>query len=506
MSTQERTTPGNRVAPATIRAARWLDAIASGRALPITAAIFFAVAWGPRLARSFWVDETGTFWMAHEGVIRAVQKTWHWPGQSILYSVVASFFCFNGSPWRDVLLRIPSLIGIAAAAYFLYQIAERRIGDRAGIVSVILFVFHPGVTEIGLQARPYALAMAAVAASCWALLEWEESRSRSHLLRYVLASVLVIYLHYFFAVILAIHALYLMFVFLVEGRRQRWGDTVLAGAGILLSVVPLIPHLKLLLGQGHTLPYTGPPALADLADILAPSLLVAGLVAAGCLLSMVWPVPPSGRIRPDPAFLFLITAWWLVGPTLFMVVSKATPMRIFMTRYLAFSFPAQALLFAYLGYRLFGASGARAWALVAVVLFAGNPILAMRATHGKDEFLPVMRLIRAKAEVPVFFPSLLNESVFYDWRAGNQPTSYLFAPLVAYPIDNPLLPLPAKATDDAKAYVGEMVDSRLKGASEMLFVDYLETWEPWILGRMRQAGFHATVRTAGNFKLFEFSR
>jgi hypothetical protein len=451
------------------------------------------------------VDEAGTFWMVHEGAIRAVQKTWHWPGQSILYSVIASFFCFDGSPWRDALLRIPSLVGIAAAGYFLYRIAERRIGDRAGIVAVILFVFHPGVIEIGLQARPYALAMGAVAASCWALLEWEESRSRSHLLRYMLAAILVIYLHYFFTVILGIHALYLIFVFLVEGRRQRWGETVVAGAGILLSIVPLIPHLRLLLGQGHTLPYTSPPALADLADILAPSLLIAGLLAAGCLLSMVWQAAQNRGMRRDPAFLFLITAWWLVGPTLFMVVSKATPMRIFMTRYLAFSFPAQALLFAYLGYRLFGA-GARVWALVAIVLFAGNPILAVRAAQGKDEFLPVMRLVRAKAGVPVFFPSLLHESVFYDWRAGNQANSYLFAPLVAYPIDNPLLPLPAKATDDAKEYVGEMVDSRLKGNSDVLFVDYLETWEPWILGRMRQAGFHATVRTAGNFKLFEFSR
>jgi hypothetical protein len=85
------------------------------------------------LTRSFWVDEAGTFWMVHEGAIRAVQKTWHWPGQSILYSVIASFFCFDGSPWRDALLRIPSLVGIAAAGYFLYRIAERRIGDRAGI-------------------------------------------------------------------------------------------------------------------------------------------------------------------------------------------------------------------------------------------------------------------------------------------------------------------------------------------------------------------------------------
>jgi len=37
-------------------------------------------------------------------------------------------------------------------------------------------------------------------------------------------------------------------------------------------------------------------------------------------------------------------------------------------------------------------------------------------------------------------------------------------------------------------------------------VEYDELWEPWILSRMQSAGFHATVHTAGNFKLFEFDR
>lgn len=509
MSTPHQTPPDNKglhLPPEANGISRRLDALACGRTLPVAAAILFVAVWGPRFARSWWVDEAGTFWMAHEGLIRAVQKTWHWPGQSVLFSAIASFFCFEGSPLRDVLLRIPSLIGIAATAYFVYRIAERRIGDRAGMVAVILFVFHPGVIMTGYQARPYALGMAAVAGSCWALGEWERSRGRSHLLWYMAASVLVIYLHYFFAVMLGVHALYLMFVFFVEGRRQRWGEAVLAGGGILLSVAPLIPHLRLLVGQRQTLPYTPRPSLFDLAAFLAPSLLVAGLVAAGCLLSFFWAARLRGRLRMGRAFLFLLTVWWLVGPALFMVVSKTTAMRVFVPRYLAFSFPAQALLFTVLGCRLFGTAGARVWALAAVVLFAANPIVAVRGMEGTDELMPVIRLIRAEAKVPVFFPSLLTESLFYDWRAGNQPNSYLFAPLVAYPIDNPLLPLPNAATDEAKEYVSEMVDSRLKGESKVLFVENPESWEPWILDRMQRAGFHATVRTAGSFKFLVFSR
>jgi len=443
--------------------------------------------------------------MAYQGPIRAVQKTWHWPGQSLLYSAIASIFCFDGSPLRDFLLRIPSLIGIGVAAYFVYRIAERRIANRAGLVAVILFVFHPGVINVGFLARPYALGMAAVAASCWALDEWNTGRRRVHLLLYTVSAVLVIYLHYFFAVILGIHAIYLMFL-LLEGRRQRFGEAVLAGACILMSILPLVPHLQLLVGQRRTQTFTGPPSIADLAGALAPSLLVAGLMAAGCLLWLIWPAHRHGKVLPDRAFLFLLTAWWLLGPSLFMAVSKATTMRIFVPRYLSFSYPAQALLFTYLGYLLFGAAGARVWALVAVVLFAANPLVAVRGKEGGDELMPIIRLVRAESKIPVFFPSLLNESLFYDWRAGNQPDSYLFAPLVAYPIQNPVLPLPVAPTDAAKEFIGEVVDSRLKGTPEVLFVEYLEIWEPWIVDRMQRAGFHASVRTAGNFKLFVFRR
>jgi hypothetical protein len=483
-----------------------LDAFASGRMLPVAAAILFAAVWVPRLMRSFWVDEAGTYWMAHEGLIRAVQKTWHWPGQSILYSAIVSLFCFDGSPLRDTLLRVPTLIGLAAAAYFVYRIAERRIGERAGLAAVILFVFHPGVIDLASIARPYALAMAAVTASCWALDEWTVSRGRRHLFYYAAAAILVIYLHYFFAVMLGIQALYLLYVFLVEGRRQRFGEALLAGGVVLISVLPLMPHLRLLVDQRHTLPFTGPPSRGDLAADLAPSLLVAGTLVAGCLLLLVWPEQRRGAAGIDRGFVFLLSAWWLIGPLLFMAVSKVTTMRIFVPRYLAFSLPAQALLFAYLGYRLFGASGTRVWALVSVALFAANPFVAIRGMRGSDELLPVIRLVRAEPNVPVFFPSLLQESLFYDWRAGNRPDSYLFAPLVAYPIPNELLPIPVTTTDAAKAYVDEMVNSKLQGKARVLFVEYNELWEPWILSRMQSAGFHATVHTAGNFKLFEFDR
>src|SRR6516162_9935263 len=122
--------PSESAAPRCV--AQRLDSLACGRLPPTAMAVLLAAVAGAHMTRSLWVDEAGTFWMAHEGLIRAIQKTLHWPGQSVLYSVIASFFCFDGRPFRDVLLRIPSLIGLAVGAYFLYRIAESLVGRGTG--------------------------------------------------------------------------------------------------------------------------------------------------------------------------------------------------------------------------------------------------------------------------------------------------------------------------------------------------------------------------------------
>jgi hypothetical protein len=505
--------PASKINDATLKSdsrQRFIDALMHRGTISAILCLLLAAVWLPLLTRSFWVDEANTFWLAHEGASRAVQKTLHLPGQSVLYSAIASLFCFDGSPFRDALLRLPSLIGIAVAAWFLYRLAEKNIARGAGIVAIILFLFHPDVVFVGAQARSYALAIGAVVASCWALCEWVETRSRIYLLWYVLASTLVIYLHYFFVAIFGVQVLYLLFVLLIDRRPSRWIEISCAGAVIIILALPLIPHLKLLLSESHTLSFVGPPRLKDLTDYIVPSVLVAGLLIVGYLLPLFDPNLLRRDINLKSAFLFFITTWWLLGPMLFFAVSKLTPLRVLVPRYLAFSLPAQALLFAYIGMRLFGSAGARVWALAAVLLFAANPLFLSFGRNAAHELLPLIRLIRSEPNAPVFFPSLLVESQFHDWRAGNQPDSYFFAPLVAYPIPNKLLPLPYEPTDDVKKYVSDEIDSQLAGVPEVLFVAAGDRWEDftadWLVDRMRLAGFHGNVRRTVGFTVLIFTR
>src|SRR4051812_25582127 len=114
-------------------------------------ALAFVAAYVPPMLRSLWVDEAGMFWMARGGPVAAIQKTWHWPGQSILYAAITSLFCFEGSPFRDILLRLPALLGAAAACLILYRFANDAIGRGAGRIAAIAFAFSPITIEYATQ-------------------------------------------------------------------------------------------------------------------------------------------------------------------------------------------------------------------------------------------------------------------------------------------------------------------------------------------------------------------
>jgi hypothetical protein len=167
--------------------------------------------------------------------------------------------------------------------------------------------------------------------------------------------------------------------------------------------------------------------------------------------------------------------------------------------------PGQSLLLAFLLCRVLGSAQARLCAFAGVLLFVANPALSLRAKTGAQELLPVIRIIRSEPGSPVFFPSLLQESLSYDWKAGNRPDSYLFAPLVAYPISNTVLPLPVKPTAEAREFAAHAIES-LGQHPKVLFVDEDQKWEIWILDRMTRAGFRAAARPAGNFTVFEFTK
>ncbi len=474
-------------------------------------ALALFAAYVPPMLRSLWIDEAGMFWMARGGPVAAIQKTWNWPGQSILFSAITSLFCFEGSPFRDTLLRLPSLLAAAAACYILYRFANDAIGPGAGRLAAILFAFTPATIEFATQARPYTCAMAAAAASCWALYRWAQSRQRRWLSAYVFSLTLVFYFHYMFALILATHAVLLAWEVLRNRRFTRVADLAIAYIAVILLVLPLVPHLLLLFRESHTLSFAPKPTLVELSELLLPPLFATGLFATGILAHTMYPDLSRERGAWRVGIVAMMVVWWCAGPLISFAVSTVTSAEIFVPRYISYSALGLVLLLTSVAYSVFGPRVGFAWILAAALLTTGNPFhIANLRTPGGYELRPAMRVIQNESKgqrslPPVLVRSDLTESDFHDWQAGNAPQSYLFAAFVAYPMKNTLEPLPYRLTDPVKEHVVQLIDS-LKNENKIIFVTHEPAWIPWFDEQFKKSGFTTRWMTPNHYSVGVFER
>jgi hypothetical protein len=476
-------------------------------------AFALVAAYVPPMLRSLWIDEAGMFWMARGGPLAAIHKTWNWPGQSILFAAITSLFCFEGSPIRDILLRLPALLGAAAACYILYRFANDAIGPGAGLIAALLFAFTPATIVLATAARPYSCAMAAAAASCWTLYRWTQSRQRRWLAAYVVSLTLVFYFHYMFSLILAAHAALLAWEFFRERRFTRAGELIMAYVAVILLVLPLVPALLLLVRESHTLSYTPKPTTVDLAELLLHPVFGAGLLLTGILAHTMYPDVAKEGEAWRPGFVMMMVIWWCAGPLIAFAVANVTSAEIFVLRYLSYSAMGLVLLLTSVGYSLFGPKVGFAWILVAALLTTGNPlhVVAHLRTPGVDELRPAMEVIENESAgqsslPPVLVRSDLTESNFHDWQAGNVPQSYLFAGFVAYPMKNTLVPLPYRLTDPVKDHVVQLIDHSLSNEHKILFVTNNPSWIPWIDEQFEKAGFASRWIKPNHYSVGVFER
>ena len=417
----------------------------------------FLVTWLPRLFWGLWTDEASTFWMACEGWWEALARVATSPGQSNLYGLVESFFTWKG-PWQEPLMRVPSVVAMGIAGWYLKRIGDVLIHKEAGWLVLALFFCAPDVVSFGTSARPYAMALAAAMASFWYLLQWLESRDRSTILKYLVASIFTLHLHYFFGFIFVVQALYLV---VSKWNGRPVGLALPAAALVVLpaSLIPMVRHLMLTAKEVSTFSFPVPPTWAQLAQMcFPPAMLVA--IGLGVVLVVMQKTRKlnwkGGTLRPESTFL-LIT-WLGLGPIVFFAATRLTQQPFFATRFQLWAQPAFLLLAAWLVVSLPVAS--RRVMLLAffagTVLHPGNLLQSWRdsATSWREP-LGVVRT-QSKGEAPqVFVASGLVESGAFVWQELAPATHRLFAPLTAYPLRNPTVPLPYQFGDAVKAFVQE---------------------------------------------------
>jgi len=475
----------------------------------ILCAAAFLLAWLPRMRWGFWTDEAGTFWMACEGWRAAIGRTAIWPGQSIPYSVLESFFVATGF-WKEPLLRIPSVLATAIAAWQMKRLAELTIGRGAGWLAIIPLICAPDMVNFGTSARPYALALAASIASFRYLLAWRESPDRAAAVKYLIASALTLHFHSLFGSIFVIQAIYLA-ACRAWGRKTGMGLPIAAAILLPASMLPLVGILRSTAYHADSFARAIPPTFAQLLQSCFPPAL---LFATGLGLLLLWLSAKNLHWRPAtlrPELVLLLASWATLAPVIFFAMARLTGQTVFVSRYLLFTLPAAVLVIVWI---LSGFEKPEWRFLILLAIFAGTVLhpgsLLLSFRESASSWREPLRLIESLSNgqaPPVFVASGIVESGALHWAEADPASSRLFAALTAYPIPNPAIPLAYRFDEQVKNFIRDRHLAAYKTGERCFLLSAVDSeLGAWMSNYMEQAGFYAQAHPVNDFVVIEFRR
>ena len=477
--------------------------------ISILCAAAFFLAWLPRLRWGFWTDEAGTFWMACQGWRAAMSRTATWPGQSIPYSVLESFFVATGF-WKEPLLRIPSVLASAVAVWQLKRLAELTINRGAGWLAVIPLVCVPDMVNFGTSARPYALALAASIASFRYLLEWRESPDWKTAVKYLIASALTLHFHYLFGFIFVIQAIYLAGC-RVFGRSV--GARLPLAAAILLpvSMLPLVGVLRSTAHHADSFARAAPPTFTQLLQICFPPPL---LLTTGLGLLLLWISVRNLHWRPaplQPELALLLVTWVTLAPVIFFLVARSTGQSVFASRYLLFTLPAFVLFIVW----IISGFERQEWRfLILLAIFAGTVLhpgsLMLAFRESASSWREPLHWVAAGSggdAPPVFVTSGVVDSSWLDWKTQDPSSSGLYAPLTAYPIPNRAIGLPYLFGEPVQEFIYQIDFSAYKPGQRLFLVAAADSpLGDWMSSHLKKLGFRAQIQPINDYVVIQYSR
>lgn len=435
--------------------------------------------WFGLAGTSFWLDETGTWWVIRDGPFEAIARAYSWSVQSPFYYLLAwlSSRIFGLS---EVALRIPSMLAMAGAVFLLFRIARRLFDRSTAIITAVIFL--SAASFYAIDARPYALAMLCLTASALSLMRWVEKNRLIDAVACVIAGAGVVYAHYIMA--LGLGPLLLYALAAVWNRRRRLWTLAAMAAGIVTLALPLIPKLLPFYATRRAHTVVGLPQSGDLLQAFIPCSL------AGMLVILIWLwMSARGRAsferRCDFPACVLVASWAVFAPLVLFLLPAVSDLRLFVDRYFSSALPGQALLVGF----LISSIRTRGVRTGLVLVIAAASVLGQSGmtvgSHGGENWRDALRYIRAEAgSAPVLLVSPFAEGA--DFKALNDPAlrEVLFAPEAMYGAPAHSIPLPRTFPYGETARLEEIA-RRLRDEPHFYFMNDRSdrSYVLWLMGR-----------------------
>jgi mannosyltransferase len=353
----------------------------------------------------------------------------------------------------EVVLRLPSLLAMAAAAAGIAALGGRLHSPRAGLLAGLVFAVLPQVSRYAQEGRSYALVLACAVLASYLLVRAAGEPGRRWLAGYGCAVAALGLLNLFGLLLLAGHA-----VFVLARHRallRRW----LAAAA--LAGLPALPVAAAAWQQRGQLGWLTAPGATAPNDLI---LWLAGSAGSVAVLVVLIGLGLRSRAGAPAAWLALP---WLAAPPVLLLSASAVGTPVYAERYVAFILPALALL---AGVGL--AAIPVAPKVIAVLLIAGLGLpaqLAERQPGGHGDNIRAAAAILAARERP-------GDGVLYECPTchyRDTPREFAFAyPAAFAPLDDLALAQSPRAsgtlrgTETSPATLGR----RLHGVSRVWLV------------------------------------
>ncbi len=461
-------------------------------ALPLLLALCIGRMWVMPLTSSFWVDEAETAFVVHHGIHHpsfaiiapALESVYYW-----LPRASESIFGFS-----ETAERLPSLVALAIALFFIARIAARLIHPQAAWFAVFACLTLRGFNYEAADARAYALGTCVAAASLWLLIRWLDSGRWIDGLLFLAAGALLWRVHLVYWPFYFVYAIY----FLARSdRKTSWVQVITICAGLVLTLLPVAISALAMNRDAARHVFSVLPSWFELGSSLRFR-LVAECALGGWILAR-W--RHWRRDDPAPSFsaIALIAAWWLVQPLGLFAYSHLSGISVFSNRYVSIALPAVAL----------AATAAAAyfipkslWQPLALVMGLAALVTAgqwqqLWPPHHNSDWRGAARAANALAlgpSTPVLVVSPFVEAKPPDWSPDYPLPGYLYCQLDVYPVNGTPYLLPYGDSPAGKQYAETLAKTTLPAAGRFLIyasAAAVARWREWFAARPEFAGWRS---------------
>jgi hypothetical protein len=438
--------------------------------------------WLMPLKSGFGLDETGTYYI--------VSGNWHQFLDRMAVCIQSPLYCgvlwlvYHGVGSSEWVLRMPSVLAMALAAFLLYRLAARLIHPAAGLAAALIFTALPGTAYYAFVARPYAFAIAVVIASALYFLRWLEHRRSSDGALCIVFLATGYYTHPSCGLMAFVYAL----VFAREAARKGsfdWKPAVTGAALLVFLCLPILPYYGAAAGRAPVHNWAGTPAWNSFFEFFT-SIAGGALVLGAALLyllfpSVEWWAPPVAWRSG-----LMVTTWLTLPPAMLFLLARLTPIKLFVPRYYAYTLPAFALVWA-----MFISCVKHNKQRMILVSVASLAMVASTWGTTPWPLVPdwrvtagILRQQSPAPNTPVFVRSGFVEAKSAEWLKDPARLGFVLAPFRMYPVPGAIVALPLEPSaefDDYMAYAVRGVTS----TDEFFLVDDDSAWQQWF--RIRYA-------------------